>query len=124
MSSDEAWCALRRRSRLLWWVLLSSVPGIFLFAWLLDGVLRPGALVPLLTLAFLTAIGVAGLRVASFACPRCGKPFFETWYFFQLLRSECAYCGLRREKRPCSGPRRLRVLRVSRAPANSNITAA
>ena len=98
MSSDEAWCALRRRSRLLWWVLLSSVPGIFLFAWLLDGVLRPGPLVPLLTLAFLTAIGVAGLRVASFACPRCGKPFFETWYFFQLLRSECAYCGLRRER--------------------------
>jgi hypothetical protein len=54
-------------------------------------------LLPLLTFAFVAAIGVAGLRVARFACPRCGKPFFETWYFFQLLRRECAHCNLRRE---------------------------
>jgi hypothetical protein len=70
---------------------------MFLFSWLLDGVLRQGVLLPLVTLAFLAAIAVAGLRVARFACPGCGKPFFETWYFFQLLRTECAHCGLRRE---------------------------
>ena len=94
---QEVWRALKQRSRLLWWVLFASVPGIFLFAWLLEGLLRPSLLLPLLTLAFLVAIGVAGLRVASFVCPRCGKLFFENWYFFQLLRRECAYCGLRRE---------------------------
>lgn len=98
MPSDEAWRVLRRRSRLLWWVLAASLPGIFLFSWLLDGVLRQSVLLPVLTLAFVGAIGVAGLRVAGFACPRCGRPFFENWYFFQLLRRECAYCGLPREK--------------------------
>jgi hypothetical protein len=70
---------------------------MFLFSWLLDGALRQSVLLPLLTFAFVAAIGVAGLRVARFACPRCGKPFFETWYFFQLLRRECAHCNLRRE---------------------------
>lgn len=94
---DEAWRILRRRSQLLWWVLATSLPGIFLFSWLLAGVLRPTLLLSLLTLAFVTAIGVAGLRVAGFACPRCGMPYFENWYFFQLLRRECAHCRLPRE---------------------------
>lgn len=94
---DEVWRDLRRRSRLLWWVLAASLPSIFLFSWLLDDALRPSLLLPLLTLAFVTAIGVAGLRVARFACPRCGRPYFESWYFFQLLRRECAYCGLPRK---------------------------
>ena len=98
VAPDEAWRILRRRSRLLWWMLSSSLPGIFFFSWLLDGVLKPTLLVSLLTLAFVVAIGVAGLRVASFACPRCGKPFFENWYFFQVLRRECAHCRLPRQK--------------------------
>jgi hypothetical protein len=93
----EAWRDLRRRSRFLWQVLFASLPGIFLFSWLLDGALRQSLLLPLVTLAFVTAIGVAGLRVARFACPGCGKPFFENWYFLKLLRIECAYCGLARE---------------------------
>ena len=97
---NEAWRVLSRRSRQLWWVLAASLPGIFFFAWLLNGALRPSLLLSLVTLAFVVAIGVAGLRVASFACPRCGKPFFENWYFFQVLRRECAYCGLRREVPP------------------------
>ena len=79
---------------------------MFLSAWLLDGVLRQSLVWPLTTLAFLAAIGAAGLRVARFACPRCGKPFFETWYYFQLLRSECACCGLHRESAQPTASRR------------------
>jgi hypothetical protein len=98
VAPDEAWRLLRRDSRILWWLLAASLPGIFVVSLLLlDGALRQGALLPLVTFAFVAAIGVAGLRVARFACPRCGRPFFETWYFFQLLRRECAHCGLRRE---------------------------
>lgn len=92
----EAWSVLRERARVFWWVLLASLPGIFFLSWLLDGALRQSSLL-LITLAFVAAICIAGLRVASFACPRCGKAFFETWYFFKPLRSECAYCGLARE---------------------------
>ena len=98
VAPGEVWSALRRRSRLLSLLLFASLPGIFLFSWLLDGVLRQSLLLPLLTVAFVAAIGVAGVRVSRFACPRCGKPFFESWLFFQLLRSECAYCRLPRER--------------------------
>jgi ribosomal protein L37E len=98
MVLDEAWRALRRDSQILRWLLLASLPGIFVvFCWLLlVGAPRQSAVLPLVTFAFVAAIGVVGLRVARFACPRCGKPFFESWYFFQLLRRECAHCGLPR----------------------------
>jgi membrane protein required for beta-lactamase induction len=77
VNTHEAWRVLKRRSQLLWLALFASLPGMFLFSWLLDGVLRPSLLWSLVTLAFVTGIGVAGLRVARFACPRCGRPFFE-----------------------------------------------
>jgi len=98
MAVDEAWRALRRDSQILWWLLFASLPGIFVVSGLLlVGALRQSSLLPLVTFAFVAAIGVVGLRIARFACPRCGKPYFETWYFFQLLRRECAHCHLRRE---------------------------
>jgi hypothetical protein len=97
VGADEAWRALKRDSQILWWVLAASLPGMFLFSWLLSGELRQSVLLPLLTFAFVAAIGAAGLRVARFACPRCGKPYFETWYFFQLLRRACVHCGLPRQ---------------------------
>jgi hypothetical protein len=98
VAPDEAWRLLRRDSQILWWLLFASLPGIFVVFWLLlAGALRQSALLPLVTFAFVAAIGVVGARIAHFACPRCGKPFFETWYFLQLLRRECAHCRLRRE---------------------------
>jgi hypothetical protein len=99
VAPDEAWRLLRRDSKILWWLLFASLPGIFAVTLLLllDGGRWESMVLPLVTLAFVAAIGVAGLRVARFACPRCGKPYFETWYFFQLLRKECAHCRLRRE---------------------------
>ena len=99
MAPNEAWRALRRDSQILWWLLFASLPGIFVvYLLLLYGALRQSALLPLITFAFVAAIGVLGRRIARFACPRCGKPYFETWYFFQLLRSECAHCGLKRDR--------------------------
>jgi hypothetical protein len=99
VAPDEAWRVLRRDSQILRWLLLASLPGIFVvFYWLLlDGAPRESVVLPLVTFAFVAAIGLVGLRVARFACPRCGKLYFESWYFFQLLRRECVHCGLARE---------------------------
>lgn len=98
LAPDEAWRVLRRDSQILWWLLSASLPGIFVVSLLLlAGALRQSELLPLVTFAFVAAIGVVGLRIARFACPRCGKPYFESWYFFQLLRRECAHCRLPRE---------------------------
>ena|ERR1022692_685671 len=30
-------------------------------------------------------------RVRNFSCPRCGKRFFGSWYYFV---GRCVYCGL------------------------------
>jgi hypothetical protein len=98
LATAEAWRALRRDSKILWWLLSASLPGIFVVSCLLlGGALRGNVPLPLVTFSFVAAIGVMGLRIARFACPRCGKPYFESWYFFQLLRRECAHCRLRRE---------------------------
>ncbi|HET7766944.1 MAG TPA: hypothetical protein VFK92_17800 [Burkholderiales bacterium] len=98
VAPDEAWRLLKRDSQILWWLLAASLPGIIAVTLLLlVGALRQSVLLPLVTFAFVAAIGVVGLRVARFACPRCGKLYFESWYFFQLLRRECVHCGLRRK---------------------------
>jgi hypothetical protein len=42
--------------------------------------------------------------VASFACPRCGRAFFENWYFFKPLRKSCAHCNLARSAKDDARP--------------------
>lgn len=105
-AADEAWRGLRRRSRLLWRLLFASLPAMALISWLLDGAVKQSLLWPLLTVAFVAAIGVAGLRMASFVCPRCGQRYFEKWYFFKPLDSRCVHCGLERESGRAPAPQR------------------
>jgi hypothetical protein len=94
-ASDAAWYDLRRRSTTLWRLLSACLP-VFAVAYTLGLVLVQPWLYPVVALAWLGAIGWAGQRVASFACPGCGGLFFESWYFFKPLRRQCAHCGLAR----------------------------
>jgi hypothetical protein len=62
LAPDEAWRVLRRDSQILWWLLSASLPGIFVVSLLLlAGALRQSELLPLVTFAFVAAIGVVGL---------------------------------------------------------------
>jgi hypothetical protein len=102
---EAAWRDLERRSRVLWLLLFSCLPGVFLFAYLLSTLLPlKGASFPVVGLAWMTAIAWAGVRMASFACPRCGEAFFENWYFFKPLRSSCAHCDLARRAKDDAQP--------------------
>jgi hypothetical protein len=103
-AADEAWRGLRRNSRILWYLLFASLPATALLSWLLGSAVKPSLLWPLLTFAFVAAIGVAGLRMASFVCPGCGQRYFEKWYFFKPLSSECMHCGLKRRSGVPEGP--------------------
>lgn len=89
---EAAWRDLDRRSALLWVVFFGFIPGVLLLAYVLNERTLPG----LVALAWMAAIAWAGLRMASFTCPRCGRAFFETWYFFKPLRHNCAHCDLPR----------------------------
>jgi hypothetical protein len=92
----ELWRDLNRRFRLLWMLLLTSLPGTFASAWLLSGLLRPKATLALIGLLWMAAVAAAGWHIARFACPRCGSPFFESWIFLKMLRDRCAHCALPR----------------------------
>jgi hypothetical protein len=106
LAFEPAWRDLDRRSRVLWRLLFAWLPGVFLFAYLLN------TLLPLevtsfsvVGLAWMGAIAWAGFRMASFACPRCGAAFFENWYFFKPLRKSCAHCNLARSAKDDAPPR-------------------
>lgn len=95
---DAAWDGLRLRSATLRRLLYACLP-VLVVAYVLGLVLGQPWLYPLAMIAWLAAIGWAGVRMARFACPRCGGAFFETWYFFKPLRRACAQCGLPRAAR-------------------------
>jgi hypothetical protein len=93
---NTAWRMLDQRSTVMWWLLLGSLPGMFASAYVLNDLLHQDASAFGVVFLWMAAIGWAGLRVASFACPRCGGRFFENWYFFKPLRANCAHCNLSR----------------------------
>jgi len=96
LSFEAAWRDLNRRSTILWLLLFGCIPGMFLFAYLLNDLLLQNAPVLVVALAWMAAIAWAGSRMASFVCPRCGRAFYENWYFFKPLRRSCAHCSLPR----------------------------
>jgi hypothetical protein len=93
LSSEAAWHDLKRRSTKLWRLVSACLP-VFALAYVLGLVLAQSWIYPVAALAWLAAIGWAGLQMAGFACPGCGGLFFENWYFFKPLRRQCARCGL------------------------------
>jgi hypothetical protein len=93
-SLEAAWRDLNRRSAILWLLLFGCVPGMFLLAYLLNDLLLQEAPFLVVGLAWIAAITWAGSRMAGFACPRCGRAFFDDWYFFKPLRRNCAHCSL------------------------------
>jgi hypothetical protein len=95
--AQEAWRILALRFRIIWILLATALPAQFLLAWLLGGFVRQDVVMVTAGVAWLGAIGWFGLKVAAFACPRCGKLFYESWYFLKMLRSSCAHCKLPRD---------------------------
>ncbi|SRR6266513_2838360 len=96
LSFETAWRDLNRRSTILWLLVLGCVPGIFFLAYVLNDLLQQDAPILAVALAWMTGIAWAGSRMATFACPRCSRAFFENWYFFKPLRRSCAHCNLLR----------------------------
>src|SRR5581483_4668326 len=37
---------------------------------------------------------IAGNFALRFPCPRCGKPFFEKWWYYNSAARRCVHCGL------------------------------
>ncbi len=79
----------------LWRLFFSFIP-LLLLAFLLDAQLLRNAALVAMAAAWIAATSWAGNRMAGFACPRCGEPFYENRVFFKPLRHNCAHCNLPR----------------------------
>jgi len=106
LAFEAAWRDLDRRAKVLWWLLFACLPGVFLLVYLFGALLHQDESFPVVGFVWMAANGWAGWRMASFACPRCGAAFFENWYFFKPLRSNCAHCDLVRWAKDGAAPAR------------------
>ena len=43
----------------------------------------------------LTSI-IISIRLSRFKCPRCARPFFQTWWYRNDFARRCVHCGLRK----------------------------
>src|SRR5262249_44364051 len=87
------WQEKRRRTRRLWlalvaWPIVSlALSGACLASFKTDGF--PWVVLPATILA-----AVLSLHLVRWRCPRCGKPFYKTWYSYRPFANMCMHCGL------------------------------
>jgi hypothetical protein len=89
-----AWKKQRRRERLFWFGFFFYPLGAGLVGFALGMLL--GIDPPFLPVAivWLVLLTIAGNRVTSFRCPRCGQWFFaKDWYHNSFAR-RCLHCSL------------------------------
>jgi len=94
-SYESAWKTFRRRRRIFWLTLLCGPLLIFCVFAPLASLLKSEYLFSVPVGLLLTSIVVTYLPYACWRCPRCGHPYFLTFYTSTLLfGKKCIHCGL------------------------------
>ena len=102
MQADHAaaWRDYRKRTIVFWVVFLSYVPGVAAIFFAIGPSLaaltgiKPDNIGMMIALCWMIAFAIAGFRLSLFRCPRCGEPFFSTWWYGNLFARQCVHCGL------------------------------
>lgn len=81
--------------------MLGWMPGIWLLWFGIALVLgwestASGIARTIVALAWMISLVVTGNRAANFRCPRCGKHFFKTFWYYNSFARRCVHCGLRK----------------------------
>jgi hypothetical protein len=92
---DHQWRAYRRLRFLAYALLAAWIPfGLGVASLRHIPSVRPLVL-PILLLYMVLAVGIAGVRFTFWPCPRCGRPFsLTTFWWFKYFNSVCVHCGL------------------------------
>ena len=90
----EKWDDYRRRKRLCWILFLTYVPGVFGIGLPLDRLFSSELPLGILAGMWMVALLVAGNYAIAWRCPRCGKPFFLTWWGYNSFARKCVHCML------------------------------
>jgi len=94
MATPNAWDVYRKRRNLALFAFFGYVPVVSVIAFLsirLFSTLTPAFVVAIAWMVFFVIAGNLSLR---FPCPRCGKWFFEKWWYYNTFARRCVHCGL------------------------------
>jgi hypothetical protein len=96
---SSPWCDYQRRARWFWMAFFGYVPGMALIGLLNEALVSVGASISgfpfyICGLAWMVIVVVLSFRRRAFRCPRCGKHFFASWWFYNDFARKCVHCGL------------------------------
>ena len=89
----SAWETHRRDRFRSWACTFAWLPFVAIWSWFTERVIESfGAFVVGFVL-YTVCLFVVAHRASHFACPRCRKPFYRTWWHNGFAR-KCVHCGL------------------------------
>ncbi len=91
---EQQWREYRKRWIILLIILFTSLPGVLLFALLLQRLLHSDIATSIAAFAWMLAFLVAAIRIGTWPCPRCGKSFHSRWLIGNAFTGRCLHCGL------------------------------
>ena len=97
------WDEYRKRRNLAWFAFLGYVPVVFgvgMFSVRLLSTLTP---VFVVAIAWMVFFIITANRALRYPCPRCGKWFFEKWWYHNSFARRCVHCGLPKYADPTLG---------------------
>lgn len=91
---EQEWREYRKRRNTFFIIFATYIPGVLLFALLLQRLARSDTATLIIAFVWILAFGVAAVRVTTWPCPRCGKWFHAKWLMGNPLARHCLHCGL------------------------------
>jgi predicted RNA-binding Zn-ribbon protein involved in translation (DUF1610 family) len=92
------WQTLKRKYRLLWAIILTFFPAVFVLGF--GGSARLHSIIPIAAvwLCWAALLTVVSLRFVRFPCPWCGRAFFRRGGLNRpsAFEPRCVHCGLRK----------------------------
>jgi len=90
----DQWAKLRKSERLASWTFWTYVPGTALLGIPLSKAVGSDWPFSIIGISWFLAVFVTNRIAFGFNCPRCEKPFFYTWWFYNGFAKKCVHCGL------------------------------
>lgn len=96
LAPHSPWQRFQQREWVTFLLWIGYIPGVLAIGYPLSLIFHSDVPVMVVAASWMLAFAVAGSLVGAFRCPRCGKPFFRTWWYHNGFARRCVHCGLPR----------------------------
>ena len=94
LDAASPWRACQQRERFLLGLFLGYLPGVAAIGFPLTWLFNSDTPAMIVAGVWLLALATSSIALNAFKCPRCGKPFFRTWWYVNHDAQKCVHCGL------------------------------